>query len=162
MARTYTVNMANATLANQAVTLAFVNPGTTCSLEFLRAYASQSSSNNTAQQRVQLNTQVTAFPTLVSATPAKNWLLDPVSQIVGGAAGAAGTAGVNASAEGAGTKTLIYPDAFSIVNGWLWVPTPPETFTLNAGAASGMGLHFPAAPGSLGNWNGGMVYRETA
>jgi len=162
MARTYTVAGANLTLANQAVSLVFVNVGTTTSLEFLRMWASQSSSNNTAQQRVQINTQVSAFPTLTSQTPAKNWLLDPASQITGGSAGAAGTAGVNASAEGAGAKTILYPDAFSIVNGWLWVPTPPETYTLNAGAASGMGLHFPAAPGSLGNWNAGMVFRETA
>lgn len=162
MARTYTVAGANLTLANQAVSLVFVNVGTTTSIEFLRMWASQSSSNNTAQQRVQIDTQVSAFPTLTSQTPAKNWLLDPASQIVGGSAGAAGTAGVNASAEGAGAKTILYPDAFSIVNGWLWVPTPPETYTLNAGAASGMGLHFPAAPGSLGNWNAGVVYRETA
>lgn len=158
--REYIVSAANVTLANQAVTLAFTNVGSTCSLEFLRMWASQSSSNNTAQQRVQINTQVSAFPTLTSATPAKTKLLDPSSQITGGSAGAAGTAGVNASAEGAGAKTVIYPDAFSIVNGWLWVPTPPETLMLNAGGASGMGLHFPAAPGSLGNWNAGQVFRE--
>ncbi len=162
MARTYTVNMANATLANQAVTAVFINVGTTTSLEFLRAWASQSSSNNTAQQRIQLSTQVSSFPTLTGATPAKNWLLDPASQIVSGTAGAAGTSGVNASAEGAGAKSIIYPDAFSIVNGSLIVPTPAETWTLNAGAASGMGLHFPVAPGSLGSWNAGLVYRETA
>lgn len=162
MARVYTIPAANITLANQAVTLVFVNVGTTTSLEFLRMYASQSSSNNTAQQRVQINTQVSAFPTLTSQTPAKNWLLDPASQITGGAAGAAGTSGINASAEGAGAKSIIYPDNFSIVNGWLWVPTPPESLTLNASASSGMGLHFPAAPGSLGNWSAGIVYRETA
>ena len=123
-------------------------------------WASQSSSNNTAQQRVQINTQVSAFPTLTSATPNKTKLLDPASQITGGSAGAAGTSGVNASAEGAGAKTVLYPDAFSIVNGWLWVPTPPETLMLNAGGASGMGLHFPVAPGSLGNWNAGQTFRE--
>jgi hypothetical protein len=162
MARTYAVPAANITLANQAVTLVFCNVGTTTSLEFLRMWASQSSSNNTAQQRVQINTQVSAFPTLTSQTPTKQWLLDPASQITGGSAGAAGTAGINASAEGAGAKTILYPDAFSIVNGWLWVPTPAETLTLNAGAASGMGLHFPAAPGSLGNWNAGLIFRETA
>lgn len=162
MARVYLLTGANMTLANQAVSLAFLNVGTTTSIEFLRMWASQSSSNNTAQQRVQINTQVSAFPTLTSQTPGKNWLLDPASQIVGGSAGAAGTSGINASAEGAGAKTVLYPDAFSIVNGWLWVATPPETMTLNAGAASGLGLHFPAAPGSLGNWNAGMSFRETA
>lgn len=158
--REYIVAAANVTLANQAVTVVFTNVGATCSIEFLRMWLSQSSNNNTAQQRCQINTQVTAFPTVTAQTPAKTKLLDPASQIVGGAAGAAGTAGVNASAEGAGTKTVLYPDAFSIVNGWLWVPTPPETLMLNAGGASGMGLHLPAAPGSLGSWNGGQVYRE--
>lgn len=158
--REYLVSATNITLANQAVSLVFTNVGSTCTIEFLRMWASQSSSNNTAQQRVQINTQVSAFPTLTSQTPAKTKLLDPASQITGGSAGAAGTAGVNASAEGAGAKTVLYPDAFSIVNGWLWVPTPPETLMLNASGASGMGLHFPAAPGSLGNWNAGQTFRE--
>ena len=157
--REYIVSMASLTV-NGANTMVFTNVGSTCSIEFLRMWASQSSSNNTAQQRVQINTQVSAFPTLTSATPAKTKLLDPSSQITGGSAGAAGTAGVNASAEGAGAKTVLYPDAFSIVNGWLWVPTPPETLMLNAGAASGMGLFLPAAPGSTGNWNAGQVFRE--
>ncbi len=160
MAREYTVTGAALTLANQAVTLVFVNPGTTCSLEFLRGWASQAANATSAQQRVQLNTQVTAFPTLVSATPGKTKLLDPVSAIIGGTAGAAGTCGVNASAEGAGSKTVIFPDAFNVLNGWLWVPTPKETFVMNASAASGLGLHFPAAPTTLTSWNMGLVYAE--
>ena len=162
MSRTYLVTMANATLANQAVTGVFINVGTTTNLEFLRCWASQSSSNNTAQQRIQISTQVSSFPTLTSATPAKAWPLDPASQIVGGTAGAAGTAGINASAEGAGAKSIVYPDAFSIVNGWLWTPTPKETHTLNAGATSGYGIHFPVAPSSLGNWNAGITFQEQA
>ena len=157
--REYIVAGASLTLAG-AVTGVFVNVGTTTGIEFLRAWASQSSTNNTAQQRVQLNTQPSSFPTLTGVTPAKTKFLDPVSQIVSGTAGAAGTAGVNASAEGAGTKSVIYPDAFSVVNGWLWVPSPRETMSLNPGATSGMGLYFPAAPGSLGNWNVGLTYCE--
>lgn len=160
MSREYIVAAAAVTVANQAVTLAFVNPGTNCSLEFLRAWASQAANATSAQQRVQLSSQVTAFPTLVSATPAKTKLLDPVSQIVGGTAGAAGTSGINASAEGAGAKTVIYPDAFNVLNGWLWVPSPKESIIMNASAASGLGLHFPAAPGTLTSWNGGLLYGE--
>lgn len=160
MSREYIVPAVNITLANQAVTLAFVNPGATCSLEFLRAWASQAANATSAQQRVQLSTQVTAFPTLVSQTPAKTKLLDPVSQITGGTAGAAGTAGINASAEGAGAKTVAIPDSFNVLNGWLWVPTPRETLIMNASAASGLGLHFPAAPATLTNWNGGLLYSE--
>ena len=159
MSREYIVPAANVTLAG-ATTIAFVNPGTTCSLEFMRAWASQAANATSAQQRVQLNTQVTAFPTLVAQTPAKTKLLDPVSVITGATTGAAGTAGINASGEGAGTKSVVIADAFNVLNGWLWVATPPETLMMNASAASGLGLNFPAAPTTLTAWNGGLVYRE--
>src|SRR3990167_3553268 len=154
MSREYIVAGAALTLANQAVTLAFVNPGTTLSLEFLRAWASQAANATSAQQRVQLSTQVTASSTLTSISPAKTKLGDPVSAITGGTAGAACTSGINASAEGAGAKTVVIPDAFNVLNGWLWVPTPKETIVMNASAASGLGLHFPAAPTTLTSWNG--------
>lgn len=156
----YTVPATNITLANQAVTLIFINPGTTVSLRVLRAWVSQAANATSAQQRVQLNTQVTAFPTLVSQTPSKTTSIDQASAIAGGTAGAAGTAGINASAEGAGTKTVIVPDSFNVLNGWLWVPTPGEVFNLPAGASAGGGLHFPAAPTALTNWNAGITYEE--
>lgn len=161
MARgTFILSGAALTLANQAVTLAFLNPGTTQSIEILRAYCSQAANATSAQQRVQINSQVTAFPTVTAATPGKTSLIDPVSVIAGGTAGAAGTAGVNASAEGAGTKTVLMPDAFNVLNGWLFVPTPAETYTFNASAAAGCGVHFPVAPTTLTSWNVGVVYRE--
>jgi hypothetical protein len=160
MRGTYIVSGAGLTLANQAVTLVFINPGTTQSIAILRAWCGQSGSATSAQQRVQLNTQVTAFPTLVSATPAKTSIIDPVSVIVGGTAGAAGTSGVNASAEGAGSKTVLLADAFNVLNGWLWVPTPDEVIVMNAGAAAGFGLHLPTAPTSLTLWSFGVVYKE--
>lgn len=160
MSREYSVSAAAVTLANQAVTLAFVNPGTTASLEFLRAWVSQAANATSAQQRIQLSSQVTAFPTLTSATPTKQKLSDPASAITGGTAGAAGTSGINASAEGAGAKTVLYPDSFNVLNGWMWVPTPPESLIMNASAAAGLGLHFPAAPTTLTSWSGGMTFRE--
>lgn len=150
----------NITLANQAVTLIFVNVGTTFSLDFLRAWASQAANATSAQQRVQLSTQVTAFPTLTSQAPVTTTMGDAASAIVGGIAGAAGTSGINASAEGAGAKTVRYPDAFNVLNGWLWVPTPREVITLSASGAAGLGLHFPAAPATLTNWNAGLLFAE--
>lgn len=156
----YTIPATNITLANQAVTLIFVNPGTTVSLVLKRAWASQAANATSAQQRVQLNTQVTAFPTVVSQTPSKTTSIDQASQITGGTAGAAGTCGINASAEGAGTKTVIIPDSFNVLNGYLWVPTPDEIFNLPAGASAGGGLHFPAAPTTLTNWNAGLTFQE--
>lgn len=160
MSREYILSGANLTLANAAVTLGFINPGATASIEILRAWVSQSGTTTQAMVRVQMNTQVSVFPTLVTATPARLKLSDPVSLIVGGTAGAAGTCGINASAEGAGAKTVIIPDTFNNLAGWLWVPTPAETIVLNAGAASGFGLHLPAAPASLTGWNFGIVFRE--
>jgi hypothetical protein len=160
MAREYVVSAGGITLANQAVTLAFINPSATVGIEILRCWVSQSGSTVSAQQRVQLNTQVTAFPTLVSATPAKLKFGDPASGITGGTAGAAGTAGINASAEGAGAKSVVLADSFNVLNGWLWVPTPQETIIVGAGAASGFGLHLPVAAAALTNWSFGVVYRE--
>ncbi len=161
MSREYSVGMLNVTVTN-AVDLAqvFVNPGTTASLEFLRAWASQAANATSAQQTVALRTQVTAFPTLTSATPRKLKLLDPASVITGGTAGAAGTAGTNASVAGAGTKSEVIDDNFNVLNGFLWVPTPAETIIMNASAASGFGLYFPVAPTTLTSWSAGLNYRE--
>lgn len=160
MAREYIVGAGGVTLANQAVTLVFVNPAATCGFEVLRAVCGQTGTATSAQQRVQFNTQVTAFPTLTSTTPAKTKFGDPASAITGGTAGAAGTAGTNASAEGAGTKTVVLSDTFNILNGYLWVPTPRELFAMGAGIASGFGFHLPVAPGSLSNWQCALTYGE--
>ena len=160
MSREYSISVGGITVANQAVTLVFLNPGTTQSIEILRCWVGQSANATSAQQRVQLVTQVTAFPTLTSTTPGKLKIIDPVSVIAGGTAGAAGTCGTNASAEGAGAKTVLINDAFNVLNGWLWVPTPLETIVMNASAASGFGLHLPVAPATLTNWAFGLTYKE--
>lgn len=159
-ARVYAVVAKNITIANQAVTLAFINPGVTASLEILRVSVSQSGTTTSQQLEVQLNTQVTAFPTLATFTPVQFSTSDPVSKIIGGTAGAAGTCGINASVEGAGAKTVLYPDAFNNLNGWLWVPVPEERIILPASSTSGFGVHLPTAPTNLSGWNAVIVYRE--
>lgn len=161
--REFSVGGDGLTLANQAVTLVFVNPAAAPSvnLAFIRLWCSQQGSATSAQQRVQVETQASVFPTLVSATPKKTKLADPnASVITGGAAGAAGTAGINASAEGAGTKTPIWGDNFNVLNGYLWVATPPESIVMPAGLAQGLGLFLPAAAASLTNWAAGANFRE--
>jgi hypothetical protein len=159
--RTYTVSGGGITVANAAVTLAFVNPSSTVGIRIKRCWVSQTGVTTNAQQRVQLVSQVTAFPTLTSATPAAHSIGGPVSGITGGTAGAAGTAGINASAEGAGTKTVIIPDTFAIIgSGYLWVPTLEEVIEFPAGAASGFGLYLPVAAGTLTGWSFGVTYQE--
>lgn len=159
MAREYVVSSGGVTLANQAVTLVFINPSSTVGIEILRCWVSAQAATGVIQ-RVQLVSQVTAFPTLTSKTPSKVRLSDAVSGITGGTAGAAGTSGINASAEGAGSKIVIVDDAFNTANGYLWVATPRETLIFNAGAASGFGLFFPAAASVLTGWAFGVTYSE--
>ena len=162
MAREFSVTGGGITVAG-ATTLVFINPAAApnFNIEILRCWIAQSANATSAQQRVQLVTQVTAFPTLTSATPASHKRADPnVSIIIGGVAGAAGTAGINASAEGAGAKTVVLNDAFNVLNGGLWVPTPNETIVMPAGSASGFGLFLPVAPATLTNWSFGVTYAE--
>lgn len=145
-----------------ATTLIFINPAAApnINLEFLRFWVSQSANATSAQQRVELETQVSVFPTLTSATPAKLKRAGAASVITGGTAGAAGTAGTNASAEGAGAKTSVLEDAFNVLNGFLHVPTPNETVVMPAGSTSGLGLFLPVAPATLTNWAFGAIYAE--
>jgi hypothetical protein len=163
MAREYSIPMTNATLGG-SVTLIWLQVMTSSpvvSVEMLRAAASQSSSTTSNQQRVQINTQVSTFPTLTSQTPVRLKASDPVSLISGGTAGAAGTSGVNASAEGAGAKTVILPDVFNILNGWLWTSTPRETIVESPQATPhGLGIFFPATPPQATGWNAYITYAE--
>jgi hypothetical protein len=160
--REFSISSGGQTVAG-ATTLVFVNPAgaPNPNLEFLRYWVGQSANATSAQQRIQINTQASAFPTLTATTPTKLKPSDPnASVITGGTAGAAGTAGINASAEGAGTKTPVWDDAFNVLNGWLHVPTPPETRVMPAGFAQGVNLFFPVAPATLTNWAFGLVFRE--
>ena len=148
-----------------ATTLVFVNPAAAPNpnIEFLRFSVGQAANATSAQQRIQLVTQVTAFPTLTGTTPRKLKPSDPnVSVIVSGTAGAAGTAGINASAEGGGAKTPLgsCDDTFNVLNGYLMIPTPAETIIMPAGFASGLGLWFPTAPTTLTGWDWTCTYRE--
>jgi hypothetical protein len=162
MAGTYTLTGKKLTLANQAVTLTFLNPKAAPAkdLIFRRFWIGQSGITAMAQVDVQLNTQVTAFPTLVSATPAPLVGSDVASIISGGTAGAVGTCGINASAEGAGAKTVFWPDVFPNINGWLLIVTPEESIEASAGQASGVGMHLPVATSPLTNWTFGCSWTE--
>jgi hypothetical protein len=160
--REFSVSTGGITVSG-VTTLIFLNPpaAPNINVEFLRYWVGQSANATSAQQRIQLVTQVTAFPTLTAATPVKLKFADPnVSVLVGSTNGFPATSGTNATNEGAGTKTAVWDDAFNVLNGWLHVPTPPETRIMPAGSTSGQGLYFPVAPGTLTNWSFGLIYRE--
>lgn len=160
----YIIPAASVTVLNAAVTLIYFQVMTAApviAIDVLRAAVSQSAVATSAQQRIQLSTQVTAFPTLVSQAPVPVKSGYATSKITGGTAGAAGTSGINASAEGAGAKTVLLPDAFNVPNGYLWVPMPDEVFTETPQATGhGFGLVFPAGPTTLTGWNAYLVFKE--
>jgi hypothetical protein len=162
VAGAYSLSAGGITLANAAVTLTFCNPPAAPNLDlaFRRFWINQSSNLTSVNLRYQINTQVTAFPTLVSQSPNKLAIADAASILSGNTTGAAGTCGINASAEGAGAKTIIYADSFNTTNGALLVLTPEETIEMVAGATSGLGLHLPVAPGTLTNWVFGCIWLE--
>lgn len=162
MAREFILGGAALTVV-AATTVLFINPAAApnFNIEVLRMWLSQSANATSAQQRIQIETQVTSFPTLVSATPAKLKRADPNASIItGNTTGAAGTSGINASGEGAGGKTVIFEDNFNVLNGWLYVPTPVETIVMPAGSASGLGMFWAAGPTTLTGWTVGMNFRE--
>lgn len=162
MAREFSISAGGLTVAG-ATTLIFVNPpaAPNFNIEFLRFWVGQSANATSAQQRIELINKASVFPTLTTTTPTKLKPADPnASVIVGGTAGAIGTAGINASAEGAGTKANIVSDTFNNLNGYLWVATPQEVNRYGAGQTSGFGFHLPVAPGSLSNWQCGLNFAE--
>lgn len=159
--RVYTINGVNQTVAG-ATTLVGIRAGTTCALEILRIWANQYQSGSPAGSmcRIQVGYQAAVLPTVVAATPQKTVETDPVSQIAGGTALAAGTCGINASAEGAGTKTAKWDEGFHNFNGYLWTPSKDESLVIAPGGSSSFYVYFPVAPSILTGWDFGVTFKE--
>lgn len=160
---TYSVTSETTTIVADA-TLVIIHTDSTLAtggsnIEILRAWVGQTGSDTSDQLGIKLALKASAFGTYTSATPAAHMVGGRASGIVGGTAGAEGTAGVDASAEGAGTVTNIIVDTFNNLNGWLWVPTPEERIWLPADTA--IILKLIGTPGTLTGWNFGITYRET-
>ena len=166
MSREYTISAGGITVLG-ATTLILLRPGAvypaTVSLEIIRMWIGESSVAVSQQQRVEWGlvtaTFPTPFPTVTGDTPRLLKETDPVSKIVSGTAGAAGTCGVNASVE-SGSLTQIGADAFNNVGGWNWIATPDETIVLAAASPSAFYLRFPVAPLTLTDWAFGLTFRE--
>lgn len=161
MSRKYTVHLKNATVAG-ATTLVLINPAANRVIQITRAWCSQVANATSAQCSIEMGLKAAAFPTVTPFTPQKLETSDPASLIIAGAAGAAGTSGVNASAEGAGATTVLYPDAFNALQGWLWTPSfsYDESIIVSGADALAFYLKFSAAPGTLTGWNAGVEFKE--
>lgn len=159
--REYTLSGKNMTIVGSN-TLAFLNPAAGRAIEITQVDVSQFGTAVAQQIGIEVGTKVSAFPTLVSTTPAKTKGSDAVSSIVGGTAGAAGTGGVNASAEGAGAITTTWPDAFNNLTPWLWTPmsTLGQTVVIAGQDAVGFYVKLQMTPTTLTGWNVVIGYRE--
>ena len=166
--REFVVTNAGPSTVAAAATLVFVNPASAPNpnVEFLRFWVGQSANATSAQQNVQIVTQVSSYPNgMTGVTPAKLKTADPnASVVIANTSGPMGSAGVNATAENGGAKTVGIRDSFNVLNGWLHVPTPAETLVLPANVAAtghGAGMFFPSAPTTTTGWQWGLVFRET-
>lgn len=147
----YQVNM-NAVAVTAAISLIQLKAGTAHICEILRAWCSQSNQTTSAQQRIQI-LRKTVAATVTSFTPIK---LRPGDATAGSVGGTAAT-GTNASVEGTDGDILI-PDAFNVLNGWLYIPTPEERIVVEPGGI--VAIKFPAAPGSSMTVTAGLIFRE--
>ena len=158
--RAYSLVMSNATVS-AGKTLLWANPPASGLKEIAiaRVEVGFSGDNTSRQHRLQLVTQVTAFPSVGSVTPVALDLATPASAIVGGTGGA-GTCGTNASAEGAGAKTILLATAFNSLTGFLWVPGPDDRIVLPKGSASGFGVFLPDTPATTTGWHASLTWLE--
>jgi len=158
----YSVTMQNQTIVADA-TLVIIHTDSTLAtggsnIMLLRAWVGQQASETSDQLGVMIALKASAFGTYTSTTPQGHFVGGRVSGIVGGTTGAEGTAGTDASAEGAGTVTPIIYDGFNNLNGWLWVPTPEERIIVPADTA--VILKIVGTPAALGNWSAGITFLE--
>lgn len=168
MAREFVVSISNSTIIS-TTTLALILPASAPnpSIEFLRFWIGQSANAVSAQQRVNLRTQISSWPTCAAYTPDKLKRSEPnASVITGFVSNVLAGAGINATVEGAGTTDIILEDAFNVLNGWLLVPTPAETIIMGpnppvaTATAAGLEMQFPSSPLTLTGWSWGLIFRE--
>jgi len=142
-------------------TVVGIAPTSVGTIEVIRAWCSQFSSTSSAQQRIAIGSKASTYGSFSASTPVATKSGDPSSAITTTTTVMVqGGCGINASSEGTGTLTLQYPDNFNVLNGWLWVPTPNETFMYSGAKSVAAYLTLLANPGTTTGWNAGLVYRE--
>jgi hypothetical protein len=160
--RVYSVSGDNQTLV-AAPFLVHINPmaagAAGSGFEIMRFWCDQRANATSAMFGLLIGHKASVFPTMVGATPQKTQLGDPVSGIVSGT-GAAGTAGINSSADGAGTHTVVIPTNFNALNGCLYVPTAADAFTYMPGGVQAFAVKCASTWTSLTGWSFGAIYRE--
>ena len=151
MSGVYTVSNGGV-ITTGAVTMVQLKAGASHGIEILRVMVTQSLSETSTQERIQI-VRKSAAATVTSATPL---LMNPGDGVADSVGGVAAT-GITATVEGTDGDILV--DAgFNILNGFEWLPTPLETIVVEA--AGIIGVKFPVAPASA-TFIATMYYRET-
>lgn len=127
-------------------------------LTILRISVSQYGTSTSQQLGVRWGLKASAFGTFTAATPSPVALGTVASAITGSTTNAASSAGVDASANGAGTLTVLAQDAFNNLNGYLWVPTPEERILV--GPDLTFVLQLQGTPTTLTGWNAVVTFQE--
>lgn len=161
MAREYAIKFADQSLSGLTGTLLFVNPPAGRALELVEVQLNQRGTTTGEMVGVSIGFKASVFPTLTSFTPEKTKSSDPSSYITGATNGAAGTCGVLASAEGAGTFTEKIPDAFWNLTGYLWQRTERKRLIVEGADSVALCVKLRALPTGLSNWSGSMIFAET-
>lgn len=162
MGAVYSVTMQNQTIiaaSDMVIIRTAAAIGTRASnIRLLRAWCSQNETETSQQLGIMLALQASAFGTYTSTTPTPHVVGGAASGITGSTSAAAASAGTDASANAAGTKTPIIYDGFNNLNGWLWVPTPEERIILPADTAIVLAMLGTAT--TLTGWNAGITFEE--
>ena len=158
----FTAGMNNLTIVADA-TLVIIHTEATAStagsqIRLIRAWCNQLSAETSQQLGIIFGQKASAFGTYTAVTPWPHFIGGPASAIVGGTAGAEGTAGIDASAEGAGAVTTGIEEGFNNLNGWSWIAVPEERIIVPADTA--VILKMDGTPTSLDNWCAGITYEE--
>ena len=159
---TYTVAMVNQTIVADA-TLVVIHADSTVgsrgsTLRVLRCGVSQNAEETQQQLGVIFARKESAFGTYTSTTPTPHAIGGAASAITGATTGAESTAGTDASAEGAGTVTPIFYDAFDNRAGWFYVPTDAERAIVLPDSA--VIVKIVGTPTTLTGWNAFVTYEE--
>ena len=127
-------------------------------LQVMRMSVSQRGTSTSQQLGIRWGLKASAFGTFTAATPAPQAIGTVASAIAGSTSNAAASAGVDASANGGGTLTVIGVDSFNNLNGFLWVPVPEERIIV--GPDLTFLLQLQGTPTTLTGWNATLIFRE--
>ncbi len=162
MAGLYTVSMANQTVIADGE-LVIIRAATAYSsrasvLRIYRVHCDQAGTATSQQLAVRWGLKASAFGTYTSTTPAPAEIGSVASAIAGSTTNAASSSGTDASANGAGTLTVLDQQGFNNLNGFekIWVPEerplvgPDLTFC----------FQLQGTPTTLTNWSASVTFEE--